>query len=187
MTRKFPIGKLTETARASLKDPKKAAARAVQQARGAASAGRMVAEHVRTVATDRGGDTVGKVRTLLSGSRRPEVHLSTDAPKTDAPSAEPVPAGLKHHAVPPAPSRPPEPETGSVTPQKTQTRKTQTRKTQTQTTQTQTTQKTGTPSPADVAKKAVHRTPTSKVADHRPAKKKSTPSGKLPPRKHAED
>ena len=61
MARKNPVGKLTETALSTLKDPKAAAGKVVDQAKGTVALGRMVADSAGAAVGKAAGAAAGKV------------------------------------------------------------------------------------------------------------------------------
>jgi len=103
---KNPVGKLAETALSTLKDPKGAAGRVVDQAKGAVALGKIAA------------DTAGSVVGRAAGRKGKKAPARPQAPTTQARQEPPAPTGLR--AVPdvnePAHTQPPGPATGATAP-----------------------------------------------------------------------
>ena len=88
---KNPIGRLADTAINSLKDPRKTAEKVVEQAKGTAALGKMVAEQVGRSAVSKVAETAGAVVGRASG-RKPSPKKATDAPRAESPAPlRPVP------------------------------------------------------------------------------------------------
>ena len=81
MAPKNPVGKLAETALSTIKDPKAAAGKVVEQAKGTAAMGRTVAEHVGRAAVSKAAGTAGAVVGRATGR------------KSSEPTGTPTPAG----------------------------------------------------------------------------------------------
>jgi hypothetical protein len=84
---KNPLGRLADSAIKSLKDPMGTAGKVVEQAKGSAAFGKMVAEQVSKSAVTKASETVGAVTGLAGGRKTPpeEAAPSTGTPLRSVP------------------------------------------------------------------------------------------------------
>ena len=198
--RKNPLEKLKDVTLDALKDPRGTAEKAVEQAKGTAHVGRMVAEQVSRTAVSKAGEVAARANRSRKPARTPSAAPRAESPTglrsvppvneaghppqaAAAPTASPAPAKKA-----PAKKAPAKKTTAKKAPakkataKKTTAKKTPAKKTTAKKTTAKKKAAAKTPTPADVAKKA----PAKKAAAKKTAKKtaeKTAPGDRLPPRK----